>query len=119
MVKQAIKIAQMSNGTQFRHSALLIGKGGRVLVSACNLIRKTHPRGSSVLQSCHAEIRCIAKAKAILNRNNFSGYRMICLRINRQNQIRFSKPCPCCQKQIDEVGLRVSWSNNDGTFANA
>lgn len=118
MVRIALRTAQASNGDQFRHSALIVGKGGRVIVAACNLVRKTHPEGSGCFQAAHAEVRAIAKARAMLNRQDLSGLRIICCRINRQGKIMLSKPCKDCAVRVADAGLRVSYSTNAGDFVN-
>jgi len=118
MVRIALRTALQSNGDQFRHSALIVGKGGRVIAAACNLVHKTHPRGSGCFSAAHAEVRAIAKARAMLNRQSLAGYRIICCRINRQGEIKMSRPCRDCAKTVAEAGLRTSYSTNEGVFIN-
>lgn len=107
--KHAVKIALQSPSKTYRHGAV-IHKKGRYLIGAFNMPFKTHPSGSGVFTSCHAEVRAIAKAKSILNKSDLTGYGIYVVRVTKNGIMRLSKPCDDCMKTIKEHNLSVEWS---------
>jgi hypothetical protein len=81
-----------------------------MLTGACNVAYKTHPNGSGPYGTCHAEVRVIARAKSILNKNDLSGYSIYVIRINKRGEMKLSKPCDDCMALIKEHNLSVDWS---------
>lgn len=107
--KHALKFALQSPCTDYRHGAV-IHKKGRPIVGAFNIPYKTHPEGSGPFGTCHAEVRAIAKARSILNRDDLTGYSLYVLRVNRRGEMKLSKPCNDCMALIKEHNLSVEWS---------
>lgn len=77
---------------------------------------KTHPiakkygHRNSIL---HAEVAAIIRHGL----EDCSGLNMAVLRINRKNDLTISKPCPCCQSIITNVGFKkVFFTNQKGQW---
>jgi len=108
-IQFAYKFACRSDCEHYRHSAIVFKKG-RFICGAANIQKKTHTLGSGPHTSCHAEVRAIIKAKAILNRNNLSDCTIFVMRINKRGEIKLSKPCKDCAKLITVHGLKAEWT---------
>lgn len=109
LLRKAKEIAKESAGPDFFHSAIVHYKG-KFLTGKCNLSYKTIPNGSGPYSSAHAELRAIRSARAIVNRKNLRGFSIFVMRTNRRGEIRLSKPCPNCMRQIKEAGLKAEWT---------
>lgn len=110
--KLAMKLALQSPCTHYKHGAV-IHKRGRPIVGAFNIPYKTHPCGSGPYETCHAEVRAIAKAKSVLNVSDLKGYGIYVLRVNRRGEMKLSKPCDDCMALIKEHNLSVNWSTGE------
>jgi len=76
----------------------------KILSIGCNQMRnhrKLHPKFQRWKGSVHAEVNTILGAKTDLN--NCS---LLVIRINKKNELRFSKPCNECMKYIEHVGIK-------------
>lgn len=107
IIRKAYKEAWGSNSSQFRHAAVIF-KGRRVIAAAKNLIYKTHPNGSGIYRSIHAEVGAITKA--LKREPDLEGFHIFVIRINKTGQTRISKPCKDCMKLIEKLGLIPQWS---------
>jgi cytidine deaminase len=108
-LKFAKKFAVMSPSEHYRHGAIVMRKG-HFITGAFNMPFKTHPNGSGPYSSCHAEIRAITKARAILNRNDLGDCTIYVMRLNKRGEVRLSKPCHHCMLVINQHNLKASWS---------
>ena len=105
-LKKLKKIAKESDCEKYKFAAVIY-KGNKFIAGACN-IRKTHPRGSGINSTLHAEVRTILKA--LRTHPSLEGYQMYVLRIGRRGDLRPAKPCKDCMKMIRKYKLRVTWT---------
>ena len=57
--------------------------------------------------SLHAEEMCVIKG--LRAEIDFPSSTLVVVRVNRQGELRMSKPCHICQKLIEKVGIRRTW----------
>ena len=116
-LKVAQDVATNSNYGKLRHGALLI-RGGSIIKTAFNK-DKFSSFGERFRNSDygpathHAELSCISG----IDRSKTNGASMFVVRINRQGELRLSKPCPMCHDALKFTGVRkVYYSTNDGSI---
>ena len=63
----------------------------------------------------HSENDAYRKAKGLLDPNK--SFEVVNIRLNKQNEIKISKPCPCCYNLIRSVGAKVIYFSTDCGFA--
>lgn len=94
-----------------------IFKKGKPLAIACNR-DITHPRtlkydyvqGSKT----HAELLAIIRGR----RDNYSGYTIVVLRIDRNRSLNMSRPCSGCMDAIRQLGFKaVYYTTESGSWA--
>lgn len=100
-----------------KHAAAITFKGKIVAIGKCSY--KTHPimceYGTDHHKiHLHAEIDAILKAKQVHGEEFLKSCDMYVLRIRKDGNIGNSRPCPGCQKAIDNFGFkRVYWTENE------
>jgi tRNA(Arg) A34 adenosine deaminase TadA len=57
----------------------------------------------------HAEIAALVKAREDVDT-------VIVCRLNKNTDLRLSKPCPVCKLALDEAGVREVWFSTDKGF---
>jgi len=57
--------------------------------------------------SIHSEEMCVVKG--IRAGIDFPNSTLVVVRVNRQGELRLSKPCATCQKLIEKMGIRQIW----------
>ncbi len=62
----------------------------------------------------HSEIDAFKKAKGILNKSKI--FEIINIRLNKEGQIRSSKPCVCCYYLLKELGCKTFHFTEDDGF---
>ncbi len=93
------------------HAAFLIRKGK---IEKIGLNKpKTHPRipehpYHEGYVGIHAELDCILK----VDKEDLSDYKMLVLRVGRDEKLTMSKPCPGCQSLLRQFGLTDVWYSN-------
>jgi tRNA(Arg) A34 adenosine deaminase TadA len=113
----AKKMACLSNYGNFRHGAVVV-KHGAIMSAGHNKDRPT-TFGSRFRTKDKGEATIHAELSAILNipRSQTEGSDVYVVRINREQELRLSKPCEMCQAAMKFVGIkRVFYSTNDNTF---
>lgn len=116
ILRAAQKVATQSECENFRHAALLF-RGKKVVSKGTNRL-KTHPKGSGYHKRIHAESAAIFSA--IRQGIDPSGYNILVVRINKENKLRLSKPCPDCQNLIKEHNIKkIFFSNEKGQVSYA
>ena len=61
----------------------------------------------------HSEIMAFRKAKSKLEYKK--SFEIVNIRLNRNNELRMSKPCPCCMRFLKELGCSsVTFSTDEG-----
>ena len=99
------------------HIAFLIKKNRIVHIglnsAKSHPITKGHQYKDYQHTGVHAELNvCIKSGKENLNK-----YKLVVVRINRLNQIKYSKPCIGCQGIIHQFNVGEVWySTDDGIF---
>lgn len=58
--------------------------------------------GYTALSKIHSEMDCWRKVKGLINSNK--SFKCINIRLNKQGELRLSKPCACCVSFLDFVG---------------
>jgi deoxycytidylate deaminase len=103
LIKLAIEEANKSN--QKQKVGCIIFDKKKILSKGYNTsqksIKKLHPKFQRFPYSVHAEVDAIIKA-----RKDLKGSNILVVRINKNNQLRISKPCSNCMKYIEYVGIR-------------
>jgi len=77
----------------------------------------THPKTKKYnyheIAKVHAELHCVIKGKL----DNYYGYSLAVLRIDRNNNISFSKPCTGCSHMIKQLGFsKVFYTDYNGIW---
>lgn len=101
---------------KFRHAAICLDKRGQIVSYATNS-HKTHPlqaeyakrSGKSQKVSLHAEIAALIRARTDIET-------VVVARINKNGDLRCSKPCPVCQLALDEASVNEVWFSTDQGF---
>lgn len=92
---------------QHKVTATVYDKRGRILSTATNSYKKTHPwqaeladrAGHPEKKYLHAEVLALLRCKG-------DPYKIKVERVNRRGQLRLAKPCPICELAIKEAGVR-------------
>jgi len=114
-IDKVIDAAKQSEA-KFRHAALCLNSKGHVVSVGTNS-RKTHPQqaeyakrlGKKQKANLHAEIAALVKAREDVDT-------VIVCRLNKNTELRLSKPCPVCKLALDEAGVREVWFSTDKGF---
>lgn len=110
----AIEVAKSSPSKKLV-GAVLLNKN-RVVTTATNLERKSHPLQAKFAERVglkekiflHAEIAALVKCREECDT-------IIVARVNNQNKLRNSRPCPICSLALKQAGVsKVHYSTNDG-----
>ena len=110
----AIEVAKSSPSKKLV-GAVLLNKN-RVVTTATNLERKSHPLQAKFAERVglkekiflHAEIAALVKCREECDT-------IIVARVNNQNKLRNSRPCPICSLALKQAGVsKVYYSTNDG-----
>ena len=80
-----------------------IMSGNKILGFSYNIMEKTHPQGSGIYSTLHAEVRVLRQVGEY-QANNSTIY---VIRINKQKFIRAAKPCTDCYKLLSEYGIGI------------
>ena len=95
--------------------AILCSSGHPISI-ATNDLNKTHPLTykHSPFKKLHAEIKCLRNAP----QEKIEGSTLYVWRLRNDNgQWGMAKPCPICQEEIRQVGIKkVYYSTNEGNF---
>src|SRR5687768_1375880 len=86
---------------KFRHGAVVVANGGRVLAKACN----------NYANGYHAEVRAI---KRIPYDARDSATEIVVVRALRHRKWGLSKPCANCRAAIKEAKIKVVYYSTDG-----
>ena len=104
----AYKLCPVSTEMRCSHIAFLI-KNNDIFKIGWNK-KRTHPltkihpyHGGNVY--LHAEVDAILRSR----KDELYDYKMLVLRVNRENQLCNSKPCPGCQSLIKQFSLSEIW----------
>lgn len=106
-IDRARRYALENCSGDFKHCAIALDKSGGLLAIETNTY-KSHPvqamyawRANRNRRSyLHAEIRALIKARSQVET-------LIVIRVNRQGQLKLSKPCPVCQCAIQDAGVNT------------
>ena len=113
IIERAIKEAKKSTFSP-RHGAVIF-KGEKILsigynqIRYCSLLPEKYTRWKC---SLHAEQKAI-----IYNHNDLRRCSILVIRLNNQNKLMNSKPCPLCLGLITDVGItNIYYSTNGGSI---
>jgi tRNA(Arg) A34 adenosine deaminase TadA len=113
-IELARKMAETSHYQNFRHGAVLT-KGGRIISVANNSNNFSafasrfypHIEGRATM---HAELSCILN----IPKQNTEGATVYVVRINKNGELKMSKPCEMCEAAMRFVGIKtVIWTVDD------
>ena len=120
LIKRAIQIAQnlcpVNKEMRASHIAFLI-KSNKIEKIGINK-RRTHPEISKHPYheghvGIHAELDCLLK----IDKEDLSSYKMLVLRIDRNENLTMSKPCSGCQSVLSQFNLKEIWySDRNGNI---
>jgi hypothetical protein len=64
-------------------------------------------------QKIHSELMAFRRAKKLIGKD-LNTFEMLNIRLSRQNKLRNSKPCDCCNRWLQDSGCtRMVYSTND------
>jgi len=114
-VDKVIDLAKQAEGKS-QHACLCLDSRGRIVSYATNS-RKTHPlqaqyarrTGKPQKVALHAEIAGLIRARDDVET-------VIVARINKNGELRNSKPCPVCFLALEEAGVSEVWFSTDQGF---
>jgi len=110
----AIEVAK-SSPSKKKVGAVLLNKN-KVVVSATNLETKSHPIQARFAERVglhqkiylHAEISALVKCREECDT-------IIVARVNPQEKLRNSRPCPICELALKEAGItKIHYSTDEG-----
>jgi tRNA(Arg) A34 adenosine deaminase TadA len=96
----AYKEALKSEG-KFRHGAIVLGNGGRVLAKACN----------NYDSGFHAEVRAL---KRVPHDAKDSVEEVVVVRARKDQKYGLSKPCPKCKAALKAARVKVVYFSTNG-----
>lgn len=117
IIELAKNVARQSTFGKFHHGAILVSHG-KIVNAAHNDNRlcgfgtrfRTTQKGTATL---HAELGSILNISA----KTTAGATVYVVRINNNDELRNSKPCPMCQAAMRHCGInKVIYSTEDGQF---
>jgi len=121
-LNSAIAMAQSSTSKK-KVGAVLLRKS-KIISTAVNLEAKSHPTqahyGERICREyndyryseqiyLHAEINCLIRARSDADT-------IIVVRVNRQNQLRMSLPCPICMLALKEAKIKHCYYTDNVGF---
>ena len=110
MLKLAQKIAVELKPDKYRVISIITDKRDRILSIGVNSYNKSHPKQAEYAKRVgqpkkiylHAEVDAILRLKE-------EGHNIYTVRLNKQGEMRYSKPCPICSLAIKEAGIKYSY----------
>ena len=105
IIREAFRMACKSVN-DFKHGAVIYDKN--TVIGAGFNVYKTHPNGSGMFCSTHAEVMAITCA--LKRKRDLSKFEILIVRINKRHQFLLSKPCEDCMNLIDRLGINPVWS---------
>lgn len=113
MIKRAARVARNSQ-YRWKHGAVVV-RGGRVIGFAPNKFRNS-PEVDPGNVTDHAEAAVIREL--LKNYPDLKGSTIYIARINNGNEVRMSRPCPDCMRQIVDAGIKeIVYTNDVGSFS--
>ena len=94
------------------HVAFILNKS-RIVSVGVNNLTKTHTLNKKYSYPEHKNSIC-AELSAVIrgHKEDYSGHRMIVLRVDRNDKLNYSKPCPGCQNVIRAMNFRETYYTN-------
>jgi tRNA(Arg) A34 adenosine deaminase TadA len=105
------------SGYSHRHGAVLI-KGASIINVSCNKNKFSSfatrfTKKEKEFVTVHAELGSILNVE----RTHTEGATVYVVRVNNQDELRLSKPCPMCEEAMRFVGIKkVVYSTSEDTF---
>lgn len=97
--EKAVTLAKKSPMLQ-KHGALIIAKNGEVIGQGFN----QYSQFMSHQWSCHAEISALLSVKN--KREKLIDASLLVVRIDNDGDVKMSKPCEKCRKEIAKFGIK-------------
>lgn len=120
--QQCLKIAQDHNTPElhpewgcYHHFSFII-QNNQIIEWATNT--RAEPQtylGYSIYSKIHSEPRAYRRAKGLLNKGQ--DFDIINIRLSKKNQLRLSRPCPCCFNFLKGLGVKRIWFTTEFGFA--
>lgn len=109
-----IAIEEAFKGTDYRIKVgCVIFDKGKVISKGHNCRRnhrKLHPNFYNWKGEIHAEMNAIINA-----RTDLKGCTLLVIRVNKNRQLRLSKPCKLCLRYIEHVGIKKIYYSTEMT----
>ena len=89
--------------------ATLYDKRGKVISIGINSYKKTHPKQFRLAFSVglKEKIYLHAEVDAIVKNKKRKAYRIVIKRFDFRGKETMAKPCPICQRAIEEAGIKI------------
>lgn len=96
--------------------AIVLDKKGRILASAFNDEKKSHPTQAFYAKKASSPLRIYLHAEiAALVRCRKNPYKIIIARISKKGELGLARPCAACMLAIEESGIReIVYSSKEG-----
>ena len=114
-INEALKQAKKSKH-KHKIGAVIFSKKA-IISSACNYpcrsTKKICKKYIKYVESLHAEVMSIIRA-----RRNLNNFNILVIRINSQYELKMAKPCKYCMAYIQYVGIKnVYYSDENGNIS--
>lgn len=113
ILRECLRIALKKNTPELHpewghfHHFSFICQDGKIVEYGTNRSGESPIHGYTRRAKIHSEVDAFMKAKGILDRNK--PFQIINIRLNKQNELRDSHPCPCCDSFIKSMGANKIW----------
>lgn len=122
LLKECLRIAREKNTPdhhdqwgKFHHFAFVV-QNNKIIEWATNKTGESPTVwGYQQTAKIHAEFWAYQKAKGLLDKNK--SFELVNLRLNKNNELRMSKPCSCCYNFLKSFGCIKIWFTTDLGFA--
>ena len=122
--REVLRIAMEKNTPELhpewgrKHHFTFIIQNNKIIEYGVNRPGPPPPRGYNMeFGKIHSEIDAFRKAKGILDPNK--PFEVVNLRLNKQNQLRMSKPCTCCSAFLQTLNCNSIYYSTDTGFKKA
>jgi len=92
-MRMALKAAKTAPEQRYSIGACIMN-GSIVLGTTWNIMYKTHPQGSGIFSTAHAETRLVAML------NDIQGSTLYIVRLSTQGFLRLARPCHDCMNML-------------------
>lgn len=120
IIRDCLRIAEQKNNTEdhprwgfFMHYSFIV-QDNKLIEWGVNRMGDPFIKGYHKDAYIHSETDAYRKAKGLLDPKK--PFEVLNIRLNKLNELRNSKPCPCCYAFIKSMGARHIYFSTDVGF---